>query len=619
MKKFIFVLVLFILFPLSVLGVNYDIKHFYQEATILENGDVEVRELIVLKGNFNGYERDLVYGGSLKPIYNARDITDVKISAKPVGKDVSFDTMYEEFESFTEDYSATNGDKGKYILSNIPNGYRYRMYYKTDGRTAFLLEYTIKDAVVVHSDVAELYYNFIGKDFEDDLEDVKIKVILPGKDSSDNFHFWFHGDLAGESEEIKNALKTTVLANIKKNYAGESIDARVLFSKDLVNEIEVSKKTNEVVLKEIIDEEDEYARQANELRKEMRNKYYTVVVLTGTFYLFLILAWIYIYKRYDKERKPIFQNEYNREFIDDYNVEVIDYLMNKSITPNAMSAAIMNLIYKKNITYEEMPDKKKNYKFILVNRDNLNETENMLVDFLFTKVGSGTEFSTVELKKYASSTKTCDKFMSSYTKWNNQVIKDAKAEKFFETGEGKFKFGLIVFVFALIVQILVASYKVEFIPAYFCIFMSVIFILYLAFSTKKTEKGIEHYARWKAFKKFLEDFGTFDVKELPEITLWERYLVYATIFGLADRVEKAMNVRIKEIDVSNYPMDTIYIGPRIHIAPVINSSIHSAYRGAQTTITQERANSSSSSFGGSGGGFSSGGGFGGGGGGGRGF
>ena len=135
---------------------------------------------------------------------------------------------------------------------------------------------------------------------------------------------------------------------------------------------------------------------------------------------------------------------------------------------------------------------------------------------------------------------------------------------------------------------------------------------------KENRKGIEHFARWKAFKKFLNDFGTFELKELPEIELWERYLVYATIFGLADKVEKAMNVKIKEIG----PMSTyngVYIHNYIQIAPVINSSIRSAYSGAQTAITRAHASASGGSFGGGGGGFSSGGGFGGGGGGGRGF
>ena len=36
----------------------------------------------------------------------------------------------------------------------------------------------------------------------------------------------------------------------------------------------------------------------------------------------------------------------------------------------------------------------------------------MLVNFLFNKVGSNGEFTTNELKKYASGTKTCETFMN---------------------------------------------------------------------------------------------------------------------------------------------------------------------------------------------------------------
>ena len=125
---------------------------------------------------------------------------------------------------------------------------------------------------------------------------------------------------------------------------------------------------------------------------------------------------------------------------------------------------------------------------------------------------------------------------------------------------------------------------------------------------------------WKGFKNFLNDFGAFDTKELPEIILWERYLVYATIFGLADKVSKTMNVKIKEMDISTLNSTDTYIFINDFGMPnIINGAISSAYHGAQTAINRENANASGGSFGGHGGGFSSGGGFGGGGGGGRGF
>ena len=109
--------------------------------------------------------------------------------------------------------------------------------------------------------------------------------------------------------------------------------------------------------------------------------------------------------------------------------------------------------------------------------------------------------------------------------------------------------------------------------------------------------------------------GNFSIKELPEIVLWERYLVYATIFGLADKVEKVMNVRIAEFSAANMNMDyyTVHYITNIHISNVITSSMHSAINTSQMTINRMNASSRMSSGSGFGGGFSSGGGFGGGG------
>lgn len=619
MKKIIIGIISFLLFPLCSLAINYDIKNFYIDANVLENGDMEVKELIVLKGTFNGYERDLAYRGVNNNIYNASGITNLKISAKEVSQDISFATLNENFETFKKVDFSNNGTKGEYVESPISGGYRYRMYYFTNkAKTAFLIEYTLKDVAIIHNDCVEIYWNFIGDAFEDSIENLNIRITLPKKDSS--IRWWFHGDLAGNSTLDETSATTTIVATLDNNAAYSAVDSRILFDKSLVNEEVVSKKDGQDVLESITAHEDEIVRKDLERIAYIKKMYTTALVLTISYFIVLILIWIYVYFKFDKERIPSFQNEYNREFIDDYNVEVIDYLMNKNITSNAMSASIMNLIYKKNISYEEIvSDKgKKDYQFTLVTRDNLNEAENLLVDFLFQKIGKDNVFTTNGLKKYASSTRTCDTFMASYTAWNNQVLKDGKNEEFFESGANKALYGIGIFIFALIIIGFVAGNEIHFFPAFFTIFTAIIFIIYLCASTKKTQKGIEHFARWKAFKKFLNDFGTFELKELPEIDLWERYLVYATIFGLADKVEKAMNVKIKEIGPMN-TYNSVYIHNHINIAPVINSSIRSAYSGAQTAITRAHANASGGSFGGGGGGFSSGGGFGGGGGGGRGF
>ena len=145
------------------------------------------------------------------------------------------------------------------------------------------------------------------------------------------------------------------------------------------------------------------------------------------------------------------------------------------------------------------------------------------------------------------------------------------------------------------------------------------FVIYVLAFKRRTKKGNEHYVRWKAFKNFLEDFGNFSIKELPEIELWEKYLVYAVLFGIADKVQKVMNVKIKEFsnDVV-LDSDLLVYNNFYHMSYVVNSSVNSAISAA-SRASASKAISTSSSGGGFGGGFSSGGGFGGGGRGGGGF
>ena len=114
MKK-LFMLFLFCCFPLFVEArVDYDITNYFIDATILEDGDVSVKELIVLDGTFNGYIRDIVYKNdklkyqesqdfSQSAIYNASGFKNISIYAKKFSKEeLSFDTFNESFTKLTK-------------------------------------------------------------------------------------------------------------------------------------------------------------------------------------------------------------------------------------------------------------------------------------------------------------------------------------------------------------------------------------------------------------------------------------------------------------------------------------------------------------------------------------
>lgn len=632
MKRVIIGLFLFFI-PNFVYAANYTITDQLIQAEIQENGNLKISELIVMDGTFNGYEKTLSYANSLlednyssydnNSLYNASDLRLVSIQAKYVDQ-VDFDTFQDsDFDLFTLDYAASNGDKGKYTSYTNENGYTYRMYYAANHeRVAFLITYIVEQAIVLHEDVAELYWNFITPNDYDDINHIQVKVLLPESDYSDLFRFWAHGDLSGDVEKLE--YSNGILATISHMDASSVLDIRMTFDRNLIKDISNVKTTNDSALSEIIEVEEKRAEVANDLRNQLKTKWNIAVVASWILFGAIIGLGIYIYLKYGKSPKSSYYSKYNREFIDDYNVEVIDYLMKRQITPNALSASIMNLIYKKNISDKEIvSDKKKqkDYEFTLENTEHLVGSEELLVGFLFDTVGKGNVnekkqkvFTTKDLKDYASGTKTCSKFIKSYTAWKNSVMEEGKKEEFFETSNKPKYIGLVVLILGILLCVFVISNGIDYVLSYIVIILSIVFFFCSIAIYKKTQKGSEHYARWMAFKNFLDDFGSFELKELPEIILWERYLVYATIFGLADKVEKSMNVYISEMNIDAtsdyYPMFFyINLGPTIHSS--VNNAINSAY--SRQSANYANSHSNYSSGGGFGGGFSSGGGFGGGG------
>ena len=116
-------------------------------------------------------------------------------------------------------------------------------------------------------------------------------------------------------------------------------------------------------------------------------------------------------------------------------------------------------------------------------------------------------------------------------------------------------------------------------------------------------------------KKFLKEFSLLDERHVQEVSLWKDYMIYATLFGVADQVIKDM----KQINPEYFNMDHV-AGQMANEStlPVIYSTLHSgtsravADKAAREAAREARASGRGghSSWGG-GGGFS-GGGFGGG-------
>lgn len=658
MKKIILFLLLLIPFY-----VNATVENYYMEAIVLNTGDIKVREVFGLDGTYNGFERELYYGNN---IYAGTSIEIINVKGiKKTSND--FAILNDSGDIFTEVGSASKGDYGHYIITDIDNGINIKIYNPSKKERLFYIEYIVKNMAIKHNDVGEIGYN-IFTSLKEPVSNINVKFIVPNNKKT--IKVWGHGPLTGETSIVSS---NEVLLKLDYLESYEGLDIRLVFDRNVLSES--LKLDNEDVLNTIIEEETKKADDANKIREEERKKLeelkekieqaindfekdrtqvkkdYAISLveklygyeeydlymyrlnntlsyeeeeelkrnktigniinyLCITYLVFGIYLFYRFYTNHDKEYKPIFNHEYYRDFPKEYGPEKVDYLVNGQVSSKSFTAMILNLIYQKKIEFEKL--EKNNYKLKLISQDNLANSEKNLIKCIF---GKKEEVTLKELKTNAK--KNYDEFTNNYRLWQQNATNESKAMNFYEkSNKGLYSLYSIIpfFLFSLSNYFEYANPFIIFIT----ILITPISLVYYLCAKKRSKEGNEDYHKWKALKNFMKDFGRMQEKELPEIKLWEKYLVYATVFGIANKLAKTMEIKVKEFaDTDFTDLYTINaLNDMLKVSNVVASSVENAKLVADRAYAV--AHSTNSSGSGSGGGFSSGGGsFGGGGGGGR--
>ena len=643
MKKIRFILFSLFIMLLPIFVYADGTTRYYIEVNVLDNGDAEVKELKLMDGEYNGYKTDIRYksNGLTKfdgskssfegsDIYNASALTDVKVY------DVKFTTtdfsiINNKNREFVLVNSAEKGDYGVYTKTTNSEGIEILSYQPSVYKRASLVTYTLKDLVVVHNDIAELAHDFIGTDYAEEINNLIIRINLPS--SSKELRIFSHGPLNGKNRIIDDKSVEITYETLDKENA---VDGRVVFDKSIVPN--ATKKSNVDGLGKILEVEKERANYANKLREAARKREkmlqtlaIIMEILLGIWLIGLIVIVYKFYNKNDKEYRSEFNGKYFRDFPEEYTPSTVSYLMNKSINNLSFNAGILDLIRKKAITIEEVTiDKKglfknkqqKDYKLsrnMNFNLDTLSTSEKKLFNLLIGTVGNGDYVILGDMKEFSKDYNNAKRLISDYDSWRYACESEAETEEFYENTK-KEKTNCIL-------------YSLIFIPITFLALLcgsnmgrvllmdlfGILAIIYFSSATKRTKKGNEQYHKWKGLKNFLADFGRLDEKDLPEIKLWERYLVYATMFGLAAKVQNAMKMNLERMNYSDNIDFTYLYFDNYYFSNSMTNAVNSSFSSARGTIsTHELASSSDSSSGGYGGGSSfGGGGFGGGSGGGR--
>ncbi len=502
---------------------------------------------------------------------------------------------------------------------------------RMSGDVTFIYEYTINGAVTKYSDISELNWRMFTY-AEGTVEHAEISIVLPENDYDlSNLYAWGHGLTDGTISIISNNRIEMEMSNIKD---GEFPEFRILMENDLFPNIRESNIViNEAINKSVIlDYESDLANYYNfqvSLANIMLYSSFGLVVL-------MMVIGIVIYFKYDKEYTASFDNDYFRELPSDDTPATLSYLYYmEKIVDETITATLLDLIRRKYIDLQNaesnMSSSSSNFNLVYnkeKSHDELKEYESDFLNYIFNTIGNGDFVTTKQIENYGSvSESKAISYQNFLKRFIRLAKRDGKSKKYFEVGISNKKrimlfSNSIPLLFILINIIAFSLFNINiFIPILISVALMVFLSAYVYGIEKRSINGNEMFAKWKAFRNFLLSFGNLEDYPIPGIIVWEHYLVYATVLGVADQVVNQLSVKLPESDIDESESTYLYKDYRRGRIPYwgyhhrFNQAFSLAKMNAKSTIIEARNARASSR--GSGGGFSGGSSFGGGGGGGR--
>ncbi len=575
-----------------------------------------------------------------------KSIQNVNVAEITNGKSSNFTQINNEMYHVTTDcfYALKTNSKEFEIAWGIN---------KNSGNRTYQISYTVKDAIKNYNDCAELYWQFIGKDFSSDVDLVTGTISLPDGATKEDIRAWAHGPLNGNIN-IDSAKQVS--------FEVEYLDAKTMVEVRLAiptNLFPMSiNKENINRFDTILSEEQKWADEANATREYYREKLEAerkrketiqtimiiISIIIGIILIFQIKKVIERLKE-NKKIKPSIKLDYYRDIPrEDATPAEAAYLyyfnsggMNSQMA-KILSSTMLDLCLKKYIEFEIKEGKRGKEEIIVKlvegkNIEELKESEQTIYNLL-QKIADKTNrtFTMKDFEKYAK--KHYQSFFRQLDKIQTQVQKEEELlqnyNKENKKNGGKWMGIATAYIVGIAVSIGAMAVLETFhwsVLAFITLPMFILTLCYYTLASRYdglTQKGVDEKEQWKALKRYMEDFSMLDEKEVPELVLWEKYLVYATTFGIADKVLKQLKVKYPEFTDETYMNTTTYLylmrtsSFSVSFINSLNTSVNRAYNSGVSARATANGYSygNSSSGGGFGGGFSGGGGFGGGGGGG---
>ena len=586
MKKNILRIFLFFLISIVSFAASFRIEKLDIEANLQKDGSMVVSEAVT-------YDIDEING-----VY-------FDIDAKGFGE-------LQYIQVFEDD--STGGfkevDSSNYEVSVSDELYRIKLYSKNhNNRRTFKFVYKLPEAITVYDDVAQFNRKMVGKEWQQGINYITAKVIIPVSASYDNSNIlvFGHGPLTGEVDKEGN----TVVYKLNNYYPGDFLEAHILMEPEIFSEYNKSKIVHKDMKQKLLDMEAKFADEANAERdKAIRQQEMINKVFEKPGLIFGVLSSIWgalmyyihvIFKRKNKVKNSV--GKYLRELPDNSSPALVGGFMTNSINDNEILATIVDLVRRKILTLENSD---KNSIIILTgSTENLSAQEKAIVDIYINDFGDG---KSLDLKSFGFFQKVPMSVARKFEKWRAMVQSEMNRKNLTYQGLGClgvifFAFFPMIFTFAGLVIGMITGNKM------FLLIVAMGIILFVSGARAKYPRKelAEAKDKWQAFKNFLSDYSQLEEAKITSVHLWEQYFVYAVALGVSEKVVKAykkaldMGVINDVQGVNSLAYSPIFNPMFSRSFSNLNGMVSRTNSGASSAIASSRRSSSS----GGGGGFSS--------------
>lgn len=631
-KSLIKILVMLVVFAAIILITNHvqagsiKLNSLDFQIQLNEDGSMDVTENWNARiTNTNTMFKDFYLDSS-----KFKEITNVEVYRVDSGKQQKLTQIDEEMYHVTKNcyYGLPiSGNKFEIAWGVSVEGTETRRYQ---------VKYRVIDAVKTYSDCSELYWQLVGTDNTIPVTKLTGTIKLPKAVSEkNNIRGWAHGPYNGNI----TVNQDNVYLEVDYLDTEVMVEARVVTLENLFTE---NKVINIAKLNSILSEEQKWADQANREREEYIkekeneeriNKIVEVVYVIANIVLSIFLIYKLIkngIKASKIEKKKMPEMDYFRDIPNKQSsagdAAYLYYFRNGNFNKNIskiLSATLLQLSLKKYIAFSEDNTKSKpQVRINILNNteqlEPLTKDENTVLSILknvtreTTEVGEIATFTMKEFEKYAK--KHCESFMAKIKSIEADVEKQQITMQNYSE-ESKKQASKYVGKATLYIVLGLICIAIALIPGILLIINAIPYFIMTSKTRQLTDKGLEEKAKWVGLKRYMEDFSLLNEKEVPDLKLWEKYLVFATAFGIADKVLKQLKIRYPELqNMDGY--DYAYMHMLYHSSlndsflNTLNNSVNKVYMGGMSAEAARSGydGSNFSSGGGFGGGFSGGGG-----------